>query len=150
MNENEQGNELPVSEADTTPPNPANNAAPAVGQGWQMPEPKFQQSSGYLPQGYLDKVAFEAPPPAAVSAAAAAPAVEPEFEPPVEAQPDLSEQLAEPPPPVISKPVAKERSPGARIAMILLGLLAMVAFIAIFLAVIYYLFLSPQSGGTTF
>jgi hypothetical protein len=44
----------------------------------------------------------------------------------------------------------KERSAGARIAMILLGLLAMVAFIAVFLGVIYYLFLAPQSGGSTF
>jgi hypothetical protein len=34
--------------------------------------------------------------------------------------------------------------------MILLGLLAMVAFIAVFLGVIYYLFLAPQGGGSTF
>jgi hypothetical protein len=117
-----------------------------------MPEPKFQQSSGYLPQGYLDKVAFEAPPPSDVSPAAAGPAAAPAAasEPDVEPQPDLTEQLAEPPAPVVAKPVVKERSAGARIAMILLGLLAMVAFIAVFLGVIYYLFLAPQSGGSTF
>ena len=148
MNEDERGDDLVVSEADTTPPNPANGAVPSPDQGWQMPEPKFQQSSGYLPQGYLDKVAFEVPPPGQVSSAAAAPA--PPAESPIEAQPDLSEQLAEPPQPVVVKPPIKERSSGARIAMILLGLLAMVAFIAVFLGVIYYLFLSPQGGERTF
>ncbi len=152
MNEDERSNELPTSEADTTPPNPVNSAVPSPGKGWQMPEPKFQQSSGYLPQGYLDKVAFEAPPPSDVSPAAAGPAAAPAAasEPDVEPQPDLTEQLAEPPAPVVAKPVVKERSAGARIAMILLGLLAMVAFIAVFLGVIYYLFLAPQGGGSTF
>ncbi|HQU93478.1 MAG TPA: hypothetical protein PLK77_14330 [Pyrinomonadaceae bacterium] len=152
MNEDERSNELPISEADTTPPNPANSAVPSPGKGWQMPEPKFQQSSGYLPQGYLDKVAFEAPPPSEVSAAAATPATAPATasEPDVEPQPDLTEQLAEPAAPVVTAPVAKERSAGARIAMILLGLLAMVAFLTVFLGVIYYLFLAPQSGGSTF
>jgi hypothetical protein len=117
-----------------------------------MPEPKFQQSSGYLPEGYLDKIAFEAPPPSDVSPAAAAPALAPPpaSGPGVEPQPDLAEQLADPPAPVIAKPVVKERSAGARIAMILLGLLAMAGFIALFLGVIYYLFLAPPSGGSTF
>jgi hypothetical protein len=152
MNEDERSNELPISEADTTPPNPANSAVPSPGKGWQMPEPKFQQTSGYLPEGYLDKIAFEAPPPSGVSPAAAGPAAAPAAvaEPDVEPQPDLTEQLAEPPVPVVTKPSVKERSAGARIAMILLGLLAMVAFIAVFLGVIYYLFLAPQSGGSTF
>jgi len=151
MNEDERSNELPISEADTTPPNPANSAVPSPGAGWQMPEPKFQQTSGYLPEGYLDRVAFEAPPPPDVSAAAAAPAPSPAAsEPEIEPQPDLTEQLAPPPAPVVAKPIVKERSSGARIAMIVLGLLAMIAFIAVFLGVIYYLFLTPQGGETTF
>lgn len=152
MNEDERSNELPISEADTTPPNPANSAVPSPGKGWQMPEPKFQQTSGYLPQGYLDKVAFEAAPPANVSPAAAAPASAsaPSAEPAVEPQPDLTEQLAEPPAPIVNKPAVKERSTGARIAMIVLGLLAMVVFLAVFLGVVYYLFLAPPSGGSTF
>jgi len=116
-----------------------------------MPEPKFQQTSGYLPEGYLDKIAFEAAPPRDVSPAAAAPALAPPVSgPDIEPQPDLAEQLAPPPAPVITKPIVKERSAGARIAMIVLGLLAMVAFIAVFLGVIYYLFLAPQGGETTF
>jgi hypothetical protein len=80
MNEDERSNELPTSEADTTPPNPVNSAVPSPGKGWQMPEPKFQQSSGYLPQGYLDKVAFEAPPPSDVSP-------QPQVRPPLLPQP---------------------------------------------------------------
>ena len=153
MNEDDRGTEHPVSEADTTPPNPSeeNGAVPPPSSGWQMPEPKFQQTSGYLPQGYLDKVAFDANPPAQVSpAAASAAAPAPSPEPAVEAQPDLSEQLAAPPTPVVAKPQVKERSTGARVALIILGLLAMVGFIAVFLGVVYYLFLSPQNGGTTF
>src|SRR5215207_4948784 len=99
MNEDERSNDLPISEADTTPPNPANAAVPSPGQGWQMPAPKFQQSSGYLPQGYLEKAGFEAPPPTDVSpnAAATAAALAPASEPDVEPQPDLTEQLASPP-----------------------------------------------------
>ncbi|MEO5860159.1 MAG: hypothetical protein ABIR33_14570 [Pyrinomonadaceae bacterium] len=152
MNEDERSNELPISEADTTPPNPANSAVPSPGAGWQMPEPKYQQTSGYLPEGYLDKIAFETPPPTDVSPASAGPAAAPAVAtgPDIGPQPDLSEQLAEPPAPVVAKPVIKERSSGARIVMILLGLLAMVAFIAVFLGVIYYLFLAPQGGETTF
>ena len=152
MTEDERSNELPISEADTTPPNPANSAVPSPNQGWQMPEPKFQQTSGYLPQGYLEKAAFETPPPTDVSPNSAGPAAVPAVAsgPDIEPQPDLTEQLAPPPPPVIAKPVVKERSAGARIAMIVLGLLAMVAFIAVFLGVIYYLFLAPQGGETTF
>ena len=148
---NEDAQKPDVSDADTTPPNPAHGAVPSPGQGWQMPEPKFQQTSGYLPQGYLEKVAFDAKPPAQVSPAAAAPAVAPApQEPAVEAQPDLTEQLAEPPAPVVAASTVKEKSKGARIAMILLGLLGMVAFLVVFLGVIYYLFLSQRTGGSTF
>lgn len=152
MNQDERSNELPISEADTTPPNPANSAVPSPGGGWQMPEPKFQQTSGYLPEGYLGKVAFEAAPPTDISPAAAAPALtsSPASGSDIGPQPDLTEQLAPPPTPLITKPVVKERSAGARIAMILLGLLAMVAFIAVFLGLIYYLFLMPQGAETTF
>jgi hypothetical protein len=46
MNDDRSGGAAPASEADTIQPN-----APENKGGWQMPEPKFQQSSGYLPQG---------------------------------------------------------------------------------------------------
>jgi hypothetical protein len=116
-----------------------------------MPAPKFQQSSGYLPQGYLEKAAFEAPPPADVSPNSAATAAAPALatEPDIEPQPDLNIQLEAPPAPNVPAPAVKQRSAGARVALIVLGLLAMVAFIAAFLALIYYLF-APQGGQTTF
>ena len=154
MNDDERGNELPVSEADTTPPNPSDGAAvPSPNQGWQMPEPKFQQSSGYLPQGYLENLGFDAPPQAEVSGAAAAPAAAPQTDvssPDVEPQPDLSDQLDDVPAAVPAMQAAKERSTGARVLMIVLGLLAMAAFIAVFLGAVYYLFLAPQNGGSPF
>jgi hypothetical protein len=152
MNDDKRGNELPISDADTTTPNPANAAVPSPNPGWQMPEPKFQQTSGYLPEGYLEKLGFEAPPPQAeVGGAVPAPAMAPSpVSPDVEPQPDISEQLDVEPAPVAPKPAQKERSAGSRIAMIVLGLLAMAAFIAGFLALVYYLFLAPRTGGLTF
>jgi hypothetical protein len=155
MNDDERGNELPISEADTTPPNPANEAVPSPNQGWQMPEPKFQQSSGYLPQGYLEKLGFETPQAEASGAAvapamASAPASAPSGTPDVEPQPDLSDQLVEPQVVAPPKAAVKERSTASRVVMIVLGLLAMATFIAAFLAVVYYLFLAPQAGGSTF
>lgn len=151
MNDDERGDELPISEADTTPPNPADAAVPSPDPGWQMPAPKFQQSSGYLPQGYLENLGFEAPPQADGSGAAAAPATEPPAPAvDVEPQPDLTEQLPEEPVATAPTPAAKVRSTGGRIVMIVLGLLAMAAFIAVFLVVVYYLFLAPPNGGSTF
>jgi len=153
MNDVEPKDEQPESELDTTAPNPANEAKPSG--GWQMPEPVFQQSSGYLPEGYIDQLGLGEPGSSAATAQAMAAApveLAPEAAPAVdvEPQPDLNEQLAEPEvftaPPV----VVKERSSGARIAMVLLGLAGMILFIAIFLAVIYYLFLYPAEGSSQF
>lgn len=151
MNEDGQGNELPITEADTTPPNPASGAAPAR-SGWQMPEPKFQKSSGYLPQGYVDQLALEN----FAAAAAEPPSGEPappsdaSAEALVEPQPDLSEQLEIPTVPAAKAVPVKQRSTGARIAMIILGLLGMVLFISVFLGLIYYLFLMPRGGNGQF
>ena len=150
MNEDERGDPLPNSELDTTVPNPSAAVPPPAG-GWQMPEPKFQQTSGYLPQGYIDNVAFAANAPAP-GAAAVAPAMAPAFSPDadVEPQPDLAEQLAEHSPPAPVPAPVNQRSSGARIVMIVLGLLGMVAFLAVFLGVIYYLFLAPRDAGSGF
>ena len=147
MNENERGNELPDPEPITATPDPS-PAVPSPAGGWQMPEPKFQQTSGYLPQGYIESAGFAGSAPAA----AAAPAMVPAFSPgaDVEPQPDLSELLAEHPVPVTAPAPVSERSSGARIVMILLGLLGMVAFLAVFLGVIYYLFLAPRNAGSGF
>ena len=150
MNEDERGDPLPDSELDTPVPNPSDAAPPPAG-GWQMPEPKFQQTSGYLPQGYIDNVAFagNAPSPAG---AAVAPAMVPAFSPEadVKPQPDLAEQLAEHSPAAAMPSPVKQRSSGARVVMIVLGLIGMIAFLAVFLGVIYYLFLAPRDAGSGF
>jgi hypothetical protein len=148
MNEDERGNELPDPEAVTAAPDRSDAVPPPAG-GWQMPQPKFQQTSGYLPQGYIDQIGVAA---AAASGAAAAPAMSPPAPgaAEVEAQPDLTDQLAPPPAPAIAAPAVKERSTAARAAMIVLGLLAMVAFLVLFLGVVYYLFLAPPGAGTQF
>ena len=147
MNDDRSGGAAPASEADTIQPN-----APENKGGWQMPEPKFQQTSGYLPQGYLEKAGLDggssgdgaapaAPPAGDISPAAAD----------IEPQPEIAEQL-EAGPTIVPPPAhaAKERSTGARVTLIVLGLLGMVLFIAVFLGVVYYLFISPQDGGSTF
>lgn len=152
MNEDGQGNELPITDADTTPPNPAAGASSPARSGWQMPEPKFQKSSGYLPQGYVDEVALENFAAAAAESSSGTPPPESvaEPEPLVEPQPDLSEQLEIPAVPAAKAVPAKQRSTGARIAMIILGLLGMVVFISVFLGLVYYLFLMPRGGNGQF
>lgn len=147
MNDDRSGGAAPASEADTIQPNAAENKG-----GWQMPEPKFQKTSGYLPQGYLEKASLDGgsagdhSPPAAEPAGDLSPAPAD-----VEPQPEVAEQL-EAGPTVVPPPVrsVKERSTGVRVALIVLGLLGMVLFIAVFLGVVYYLFISPQDGGSTF
>ena len=146
MNDDRSGGAAPASEADTIQPN-----APENKSGWQMPEPKFQQSSGYLPQGYVESTGMDGGS-AGDEAAPAAPAGDvPPAPAGVEPQPELTEQLeAGPtvtPPPA---PAVKERSTAARVIMIVLGLLGMILFIAVFLGVVYYLFISPRDGGSTF
>ena len=145
MNDEEKIDQLSITEADTTPPNPANAAAAPAG-GWQMPEPKFQQSSGYLPQGYLDQVNI-----VGNSAAATAPAATPEpaVLPDVEPQPDLAEQLDTEPVPV-ARPAVTQPGNRVRVAMIVFGILGMIAFLVIFLGAIYYLFLARGGEGSQF
>jgi hypothetical protein len=139
----------PASEADTAQPNPPDKKS----EGWQMPVPKFQQTSGYLPQGYLELAGMEGKPTAGPAASAAAPAmVAPgTAEIAVEPQPELAEQLENAPtvaPP--NSPATKERSNATRLILIILGLLGMILFIAAFLGVVYYLFINPREGGSTF
>jgi len=144
MNDDRPSDVPPLGEVDTTPPN-----APEPEQqsgGWKMPEPKFQKTSGYLPQGYLDQVgaagqATQTAPEKDAPTPAAIPSTQ------VEAQPDLNEQIEEIPISAVAAPAAKQRSPAVRITLIVLGLLAMIGFVAVFLAVIYFLFLAPQGSG---
>src|SRR5687768_4565864 len=97
----------------TTPPNPQPSA-------WKMPDPVFRKTSGRLPE------AFE------------------NLKPPDVGSPDGSSHDATD---VIDDPVAptsyvepKPKSPTLKIVVVVLGLAAMIAFIAVFLTVIYFLF----------
>lgn len=160
--------EQPFPDEHTTVPNPheasgKHEAAGADGK-WQMPKPKFQQTSGYLPQGYLNKLKGEtgpaaadddepetaqlkspqAPPPdAAGSAAAASPAAMPLVEP----QPDLADQLIpdQHVPEMSAPPMAAKPKPTA--LMFVLGLIGIILAVAIFIAVVaYFTWASRQSG----
>lgn len=126
---------------------------------WEMPKPVFRQTSGYLPQGFQNR--FPVPDPQAdvpteepvadvpvgaapQQAAAAAPAAVPDIEisesPDIQPQPDVSEEFTLDEVPTAPVPGKKKRSPALRIALTLLGILAMIAFAIVFLVVIYYLF----------
>ena len=147
MNDDRSGGAASASEADTIQPN-----APENKGGWQMPEPKFQQTSGYLPQGFVEKTGMDGGTPGNEASPAAMPAGEAAPVPAdVEPQPEIAEQLEAGPTVAPPSPRAvNERSTAARVTMIVLGLLGMILFIAVFLGVVYYLFISPQDGGSTF
>lgn len=162
-----EGDNRPDEELDTTAPNPPATEKPAG--GWAMPEPTFQQTSGYLPQGYVEQVglnmssaptggdeavSFEPEPPAEIRAEAFAAAVNPDeviIEDDVEPQPDLIAQLEEEPEAFAPAATAiKDNGSGRSVVMLVLGLIAMVLFIVAFLAVIYFLFIVPSGGGSQF
>src|SRR5687768_10914709 len=100
--------EQPYPDEHTTVPNPserpaATAAAQAADGKWEMPKPKFQQTSGYLPQGYLTEMKHAAAatgPPSSDGAGDVAQAQAPFARPPasdgvpavppaIEPQPDL-------------------------------------------------------------
>jgi len=101
---------------DTTAPNPE----PAA---WTMPEPVFRKTSGRSAE------AFESLAPPVPSSA--------EGSSQNDASGNASDAPIAPPPYVEPKP----KSPALKIALIVLGLAAMIAFIAVFLTIIYFMFL---------
>ncbi len=161
----EQVAEQPVADEHTTVPNPSQQQAPdeqtAPGK-WEMPKPVFQQTSGYLPQGFVKDLeaggalgaqeaapspdALPSRPPAkepdlsAINLSAPTPAA-------VEPQPDLSDQLIPEEPEFNTAPEPPKNSGSMRAPMVVLGLLAILVFVAVFLTVVYFLFL--QGPGDT-
>lgn len=160
----EEPMEQPVEEEHTTAPNPPPSAqAQTEAPKWEMPKPVFQKTSGYLPQGFIKEfeaaanAADEQPTPndlpsrpaakepdlSAINLSApAATAVEP--------QPDLSEQLIPDDPDLETKPQPVAKNEGIRASMIVAGLIAILAFVTVFLTVIYYLFLKEPGGANNF
>jgi hypothetical protein len=156
--------EQPFLDEHTTEPN-APQAKPAEQQTapgkWQMPAPKFQQSSGYLPQGYLkdikppaakgfagseDTTQEQAPyvpsPPRQDGAAAKIPLA-------IEPQPDL-DQLIPDEPIVESAEGEVQVKTGSGFPMIVFGLIGIVIFVVAFLVAVYFLFLANPSSGNNF
>lgn len=95
----------------TTAPNPPNE--------WQMPKPVFRKTSGRLPQGF-EKELENARAEHAASVA--------------------EEGTAEPTSPEFSRTDLTGKPSAVKLTLVLLALAAMIAFIAIFLTVIYFFF----------
>lgn len=112
----------------------ANSPAPASSAGkWQMPDPVFRKSSGYLPQGFEKRYEnLSGPAPETPDIAAGVGAS-------VQPQPGISEEFS-------FEAAAVEPSqvkPLIRPAFIIAAVLAMLLFAAAFLALIYFLFFFP-------
>jgi hypothetical protein len=142
--------EIQPSEPDEkieAPPNP-----PQPGK-WQMPKPVFKKTSGYLPQGFEKAAGFGQSSPKASAAPAAEPSAPPaaadELDAPVESavpvgeQPDFLEHLDAEEEVVSAAPMpAKKSNPAFRIVIAVVIFFLVAAFIAGFLYLIYFLFLS--------
>ena len=149
--------EQPVVDEHTTAPNP--QQAPSAPPKWEMPKPVFQKTSGYLPQGFVKE--FESAADGQSTSdelPSRPPAKEPDLsvinlsEPSatVEPQPDLSEQLIPDEHEMETKPELVAKNEGIKTSMIVLGLIAILAFVTVFLIVIYYLFLREPGGANNF
>ena len=154
---NEPLSEQPIADEHTTAPNPPQQDS-GVPPKWEMPKPVFQKSSGYLPQGYLtemqeaartnpddEETTLEQPVaelnlPGGPDLSAVNLSAKPTPAPAVEPQPELSEELLAPEPATEPSPETPKKSGGVRTSMIVLGLIAILAFAAVFLFVIVYLF----------
>lgn len=154
---------------DNTPPQEKTPAANAKG-GWQMPEPVFRKTSGYLPQGFEKQfgTAAQASPEAEsedepnevaaqeaetaevpVQESAKAPAADVPASPviDVEPQPDLLEIFVEEEEDPDPAPPVKKNGVVGRVLVILLTLIIFFTLAAIFVAVVWYL-LSPTPEAT--
>jgi hypothetical protein len=154
----------PVNEPAHAAPNTSENIEVPKEKGsggWQMPDPVFRQTSGYLPQGFekrfpmdpqadisTDEPVADIPAAApehgqfsgAAPAAAPAPPIEISESPDVRPQPELTEEFSLADEQVAPAVAVKKRSPAVSIALTLLGILAMIAFAIGFLVTIWYLF----------
>lgn len=162
---NEEPTEQPFNDEHTTEPNTQDQpppAPPGSPSKWEMPKPVFQKTSGYLPQGYVTDIqeAARANPdnenttqeqPVFVAKPAAGPDLSAvNLSPAVEPQPDLSEQLIPDEPALDTAPESPKKSRGLGTPMIVLGLIAIMVFVAVFLGVIYFLFLRNPTDPSPF
>lgn len=170
--DNRKEEESAVDDLNTTPPNPPPSApaaaipAPESVAKWEMPKPVFQQSSGYLPKGYAEQFApsaekIESPPPAASPQPGGEGDSAADFPPPapeasarataIEPQPEIFDPVpADEDPVIASAEVGKPKSGFLRIVLVILGLLAAGLVIILFLAGIWYFFLSSSRSRGPF
>ena len=162
--------EQPYVDEHTTEPNAPQQAeqaaAPRAAQEkWQMPKPKFQQSSGYLPQGYLKDIKMgldgdsgadgtaddegEQLTAERITGIAQEPSA-PQSAPAIEPQPDLVDQLLPEEPGAALNETAVPQKSSSRLPLVLLGLVGILIFLAVFLAAVYYFFLATPAGGNNF
>ncbi len=162
---NDEPTEQPVNDEHTTEPNTQDPPPPApvnAGAKWEMPKPVFQKTSGYLPQGYVTDTQQEAAranpdnenttqeQPVFVPELAAGPDLSAvNLSPAVEPQPDLSEQLI-PDEPALGTAPPPKRNGAVGTSMIVVGLIAIMIFVAVFLGVIYFLFLRNPTDPSPF
>ena len=151
----------PVNEPAHAAPNTSENIEVPKEKGpggWQMPDPVFRQTSGYLPQGFEKRFPMDpqadistdepvadipAAPPAHGQFSGAAPTAAPveiSETPDVRPQPKLTEEFSLAEAQIAPGSTAKKRSPAISIALTLLGILAMIAFAIGFLIIVWYLF----------
>lgn len=141
---------------DDTPTKPVGKPA----DGWEMPSPVFRQSSGGTlprrlglgPDGGLPEASAPAGQQPATAVAAEYSTNSSPAAPPAAAiaeQPDLSADFSLPDD-VIPSPVKKQKSGGAKLFLVVLGLAGILLLIGIFLAVIYFLFFSRFTESQTF
>jgi len=83
---------------------------------WKMPEPIFRKTSGRLPKPFESK-----------------------FDPADAATPDAP--VIDPPSSAVQAPEPRPKSPALKLVIVALALAAMIAFIAVFLTVVYFFFL---------
>lgn len=124
---------------------------------WEMPKPVFQQTSGYLPQGYVKQIeeAGTAGPFGAAPATAAATAEEASPIPPsasanIEPQPDLSDELVMEDLAADSPAAAPAKGSSVRIPVIVLGVIGILAFLTVFLLAVWFLFMTEPGAGNNF
>lgn len=175
MNEPENSEHTAESahELDTTPPNPNPEAippptAPDPGAGaWEMPKPVFRKSSGKLPRDFEKRYSVVGTQeiaetntgerPTATEGISAATAAKPALEEfqgdlteHVEPQPDLAEVIEAEPPGPVSNEKQNESGGSSSTLFMLIALVVFAAFAAIFLAVVYFLFVRNDGSSGVF
>ena len=133
-------------DVNTTPPNPQ----PANGKsGWTMPEPVFRKTSGYLPQGFEKRFAQDELK-AANDNDTTAEMPAPDLDAVIEPQPDIGEHADDPLSAGHAQATAAvpAKRSGAKLLLIVLGLLLALGLIVVLIAAVYLFYLMPNSDAT--